>query len=937
MTAALGNESDYDNTTVHILNRLIAAGANPNARHKVSDWAALHYAVNNFCASCVESLLKAGADPAGADMVVTSCNSNNKSEEKQLKEIVELLEEAPIMYILREAGLGPNLRSLREASDIEVDPSASDEEQEQQAANGPPPFCRVGLWIRNPEVVQPLAPPCGVKLEGKAKEVACAMRDALAMELTCAGGCHSRHPKFSKERWWWGVWLQGANLEGAQLSDIDLSYAQLQGANLAGTDLKGANLTKANLAGADFTSANLQGANLSGALETMLSYHPPHPPTEVGLDSWRTKSAIKSVASSLYELAQGGGNDGDDDNGDENSSESDGSDEEDNNGQVEATWPKAVNETLKLADALAEIAKPLLVLVDLVVIQFAQLCDRLANDTPGALVQIILPLLEPRAESPAQLQKAQNAIAEDVKRLLSTCVLDPIFDKALPFIINELKKQADKLEEWMKTKNELNWKAMATELQTALSTLTTTLCKEQEQILVAFAEGRDACAAEGGYGNGYNGGSDNDVGDSLGNGGGGGGDDSAEFNMQLHGLACALLDALTKVLVEELPRLKKQAEVKLEVFAKSVAMPISTMLADATDSGVIQQVKRLPEVHTLVQGYIETLKKELCENALRKRIMHGLTAGAGKLLQDIERGEKHVLALASRFEQHLTKKLDKVLLRHLVPGSLRARAFEEVLTTATKYNFSVGSFEGSFEMLRMAWRQSRVKLNTELNELIYLSEELGKLKDKDSTASNWRDTAGGWISVLELRGQLNSQCGLLVLECMATDNKVLEALGASMALMNIEGDAPPAALVPMIAQGLGAHIRKHGYRYTKRIAKEIVLIRRVKEVQMRAVTGFGTLFVATSIAVGNYFARVMYDGVTNGFGSLSLLTWALPFAVLVGMFALCCFGLAAYLTFKKCGRRTSAAQIAPKGKTSVQSSLAAPAGVGENRRVAGLQ
>ena len=278
------------------------------------------------------------------------------------------------------------------------------------------------------------------------------------------------------------------------------------------------------------------------------------------------------------------------------------------------------------------------------------------------------------------------------------------------------------------------------------------------------------------------------------------------------------------------------------------------------------------------------------------------------------------LALIGRFEHHLTEKLNsveeaaqKLLLRHLPQGNLRARAIDVVLKTATKYKVSVGDINGSFDMLRMAWHRNRVELNTDENQLVYLIEELKKLKDKESTAANWRDAAEGWISVLELRGQLRVQCGQSVLQCMIADETVLQALGAAKALMHIEGDAPPAALVTIIAQGPGAHIRKHGYRYTRRIDKELVLIRRVKELQMRAVTGVGTLLVATSIAVGNYFARVMYDGVTKGFGSQSLLTWVLPFAVLIGLLVLCCFGFATYFCYtkKECWRRPLRACIAP--------------------------
>ena len=153
----------------------------------------------------------------------------------------------------------------------------------------------------------------------------------------------------------------------------------------------------------------------------------------------------------------------------------------------------------------------------------------------------------------------------------------------------------------------------------------------------------------------------------------------------------------------------------------------------------------------------------------------------------------------------------KLLRRHFPEGNLRAHAFEVMLKTATKYEVRVGA-EGSVDMLWMAWQRSRVELNTDDNQLVYLREELKQLKDKESTASNWRDTAEGWVSVLELRGQLGVQCGQAVLECMATDEKVLEARGAAKAMMHIEGDAPPSALVTIIARGPGAHFRKHGYR-----------------------------------------------------------------------------------------------------------------------------
>ena len=125
---------------------------------------------------------------------------------------------------------------------------------------------------------------------------------------------------------------------------------------------------------------------------------------------------------------------------------------------------------------------------------------------------------------------------------------------------------------------------------------------------------------------------------------------------------------------------------------------------------------------------------------------------------------------------------------------------------------------------------------------------------------------------------------------MASDEKVLGTLGAAKALMYIEGE-PPAALIAIIAQGSSAHIRKHGYRYTRRIDKELVLIQRVKELQMLASTSICIpLVVGTWFAVFSYFSGAMYNGASEGFGSQSMMIWVLPFAFVGGMVMLCCFG-----------------------------------------------
>ncbi len=60
--------------------------------------------------------------------------------------------------------------------------------------------------------------------------------------------------------------LTGADFAGADLANADLSGANLTGANLSNTDLKGSNLTGANLNGTDLARADLERSDLRDAM-----------------------------------------------------------------------------------------------------------------------------------------------------------------------------------------------------------------------------------------------------------------------------------------------------------------------------------------------------------------------------------------------------------------------------------------------------------------------------------------------------------------------------------------------------------------------------------------------------------------------------------------------------------------------------------------------
>ena len=687
--------------------------------------------------------------------------------------------------------------------------------------------------------------------------------------------------------------LQKTNLSAANLKDANLNKAELQKAEIFRSQLEGANLSGANLRGANFSSTILTKANLAGAITTMINYKPPRPPTVRTKGAWRVKAVASSVGSALYQQL-GQGDDDNEEDDDDGGSASEDDDDEEKAKPLEEQLEKLVEQAV---ESLVAVAEPVLALIGLMIAELENVCDKLSSGIPLVLVR-----LASKQTSPGKLQP--DMVAEVLRTLLRDCLINPIFDEALMQMAAMALTQLEMVKLWAEGKAELQTRTMLDSLQAELQTIKEGLIQAQKSRIEDLTKGQPPQKVEqvGGAQPAADGAADANT------GGDGRSDEPAALpapalKQELRAFAAELLGALITELIQPLndpehiirAQLKEPVLKGLDEFVEQASRPICNLLQNPTrleDEQVAIQLLGLSE-------FLGKVKENMCKKVILKRVSSQLLGCVST--QSFGQAADKKLATAGMFEKHLAKKLDdkaKLLKRHLPLNGIRGRAFEAMLKTATKYNVRVGGFEGSVDMLMMAWRRSRVTLSTDENELQYLQDKLQKLEDTDSTANNWRDAAEGWISVLELRGKLRVQCGQSVLECMCGDEKILEALGAAKVLMNTEGEAP-AMLVTSIAQGPGAHIRKHGYDYTKRLNKEIVLIRRVKELQMRAVAGLGTLLVATGVAVGNYFSRVMYDGVTNGFASQSWLTWALPFAAVAALIVAGFIGVAVHLCRKR--------------------------------------
>ena len=183
-------------------------------------------------------------------------------------------------------------------------------------------------------------------------------------------------------------------------------------------------------------------------------------------------------------------------------------------------------------------------------------------------------------------------------------------------------------------------------------------------------------------------------------------------------------------------------------------------------------------------------------------------------------------------------------------------------------------------------RQSCTRCAAHENELEYLKEELKSLKEMTTTVQTWRDSIETWQATLDLLKSIEVERGIAVLQFIASDTKLLRVLGMAEALSGAK-DLDPNELVARLNTDAGAHIRTHAYKYDKLISQELLRIRRVKEMQWKALTLTGSGFVAIMVGAANLLSRLYYDVLRSGDSRLAMLLPA-GAVVLVLVMVLCC-------------------------------------------------
>ena len=220
-------------------------------------------------------------------------------------------------------------------------------------------------------------------------------------------------------------------------------------------------------------------------------------------------------------------------------------------------------------------------------------------------------------------------------------------------------------------------------------------------------------------------------------------------------------------------------------------------------------------------------------------------------------------------------------------GGLRSRLLKTTLKAATQYEVRVGGFNGSLDMVRLAWTCSRAKLTKHENELQYLKVKLQDIEKMTTTDQTWRNVSESWQATLALLKRVEVERGCAVLQCIASDEKLLKALGMAETLYKIKGDVP-TDLVVQLNDSVGAHIGPHAYKYDKLISQELVRIQRVKDMQWKVLTLTSSVFVATMIGAANLLSRLYYDVLRSGNSRLAVILPAGAVALVLVMVLCCC-------------------------------------------------
>ena len=337
--------------------------------------------------------------------------------------------------------------------------------------------------------------------------------------------------------------------------------------------------------------------------------------------------------------------------------------------------------------------------------------------------------------------------------------------------------------------------------------------------------------------------------------------------------------------------------------AAAAVMAANRLQAGGSAGGAAEAV----DVSSCLQALAEvsdSFERVLVEDGIQglvKNLLRGSAESAVSLLSGSTTGMLKAVAL---YEDLLTTRLEKAspsLKRLMGSDSVRSIAIKRMLRSTTAYTMRSSGFAAYFDMIKAAATYTRRQLAREEQDLLYVIEQIKKLQELPTTPETFRDVVDTWVSLLDLIPQISSQRGLAVLQCLSSDKKLLEAIGAGRALRDTVGDKPPTSIVSRINKDAGQRIRTHAYKFLRALEQEITIVRRTKDHQARGVALIGSALISVFITIGGVVGRLYYDAIQQPEGSM--LLWLIP-VVFIGVLMGCV--LCSYATYRYLKRPASA-------------------------------
>jgi len=165
---------------------------------------------------------------------------------------------------------------------------------------------------------------------------------------------------------------------------------------------------------------------------------------------------------------------------------------------------------------------------------------------------------------------------------------------------------------------------------------------------------------------------------------------------------------------------------------------------------------------------------------------------------------------------------------------------------------------GSFTtILKKVLTFSRVEMTSEIELLRYLLGRLDKLDDP-MLMETWKDIVETWQALFELTSTMKGEMAQMVLKCIFSDRKVLQAL--AFAKLVFEADGPvPTGLLTVLKRDLTGHMKSRFYVYQKEINKEIVSIERIINLQQLFVSFIGSVIVSVMVGFSTFASNYVSD------------------------------------------------------------------------------